>query len=286
MPGPTAPPGLALRRVAHHVGAADSLLAAHPTLRPYLTDLVATRGLALREEVLGTGQAYAELAAPAVDAVTSPDDPVDLLVLAYGVPDVQPGRAAAVQLAARCPGDPLAFAICDQGPAAAFTALRLVADYGAARAVLVVAEQAVVPYPLVAPAPVPDRHSAVALLLERARTPAVVRTHLDLLPEAVDAVLAAEVAELAGAREDVTVVLGPGLGGGSPGLPYTGLWARLAGDNPDGAPGGPLVFADYDPGLGYLCVAALEPRPRPTACVAVAGSPGTGGGVADMAVKD
>ena len=41
-----------------------------------LTDLAATQGLALREEVLGTGQAYAELAAPVIEAVTSPDEPV------------------------------------------------------------------------------------------------------------------------------------------------------------------------------------------------------------------
>jgi 4-hydroxymandelate oxidase len=298
---PTAGTGLALRRVAHrgHTGpaVADSSLAAHPTLRPYLTDLAATHGLALREEVLGTGQAYAELAAPAIEAVTAPDEPVDLLVLAYGVPDVQPGRNAALQLAAHCPGRPLAFAVCDQGPAAAFTALGLAADYAATgactRAVLVVAEQTAVPYPLTAPAPVPERHAAVAVLLESGAAPAHVRAHADLPPEAAGAVLAAEVAELTGERDDVTLVLGPGVvtvpdvpGAevlrGAPGLPYTGVWARLA----DGEPGRFLVIADYDLALGYLCVAGLEPSPRPAADLAVAGSPGTGGGVANMAVKD
>jgi 4-hydroxymandelate oxidase len=289
MAGPMRGPatGLTLGRVAHRVDGTDSALARHPMLRPYLTDLTATHGLALDDEVAGTGQAYAELAAPAVEAVTSPDEPVDLLVLAYGVPDVQPGRSAAVYLASRCPGDPLAFAICDQGPAAAFTALRLIADYGAARAVLVVAEQAAVPYPLLAPAPVPDRHSVVALLLESGPAPVAVRTHPGVSADAVDGVLAADIAELSGARDDVTLVLGPGLDSGvdgtAGGLPYTGLWARLA----DGEPGGLLVFADHDPGLGYLCVAALEPSPRPTAALAaVAGSGGRGGGVADMAVKD
>ncbi|MFC4857882.1 hypothetical protein [Actinophytocola glycyrrhizae] len=283
---PTAGTGLALRRVVHrgHAGPplADSALAAHPTLRPYLTDLTATRGLALREEVLGTGQAYVELAAPVVEAVTSPDEPVDLLVLAYGVPDVQPGRNAALQLAAHCPGHPLAFAVCDQGPAAAFTALRLAADYAATgactRAVLVVAEQTAVPYALTTQAPVPDRHAAVALLLEGGPAPADVRGHPALPQEAVGAVLAAEVAELTGERTGVTLVLGPGLGAvpgvradevllGAPGLPYSGSWARLA----DGAPGRFVVIADYDPALGYLCVAGLEPGPRPTARVAVAG---------------
>jgi 4-hydroxymandelate oxidase len=279
---PTAGTGLALRRVVHSSHHTDSPLAAHPTLLPYLTDLAATRGLALREEVLGTGQAYAELAAPVVEAVTSPDEPVDLLVLAYGVPDVQPGRNAALRLAAHCPGRPLAFAVCDQGPAAAFTALRLAADYVATgactRAVLVVAEQAAVPYPLTAPAPVPDRHAAVAVLLEGGPTPADVRAHPELPPEAVGAVLAAEVTELTGQRDRVTLVLGPGLAAVpgvrvpevlrvAPGLPYTGAWAHLA----DGEPGRFLVIADYDPALGYLCVAGLEPSARSTAEAAVTG---------------
>jgi 4-hydroxymandelate oxidase len=274
--------GLALRRVAHHVDDTGSPLAAHPMLRSYVTDLAATHGLAVREEVLGSGHAYAELAAPAVRAVTAEHEPVDLLVLAYGVPDVQPGRNVAVHLATHCPGRPLAFAVCDQGLAAAFTALRLVADYGADRAVLVVAEQSAVPYPLTAAAPVPARHSAVALLLERDSSPLTVRQRTGVPPEAVDAVLAADVAELSGSRDDVTLVLGSGIDGADPGLPYTGMWARLA----DGEPGRLLVFADYDPGLGYLCVAALETSPRHAALVAAAGSPGTGGGVADMAVKD
>jgi len=273
--------GLVLRRVVHRGDDADSTLAVHPTLRPYLTDLVATHGLALREEVLGTGQAYAELAAPVVEAVTSADEPVDLLVLAYGVPDVQPGRNVALHLASCCPGDPLAFAVCDQGPAAAFTALRLIADYAATgacrRAVLVVAEQSAVPYPLTAPAPVPDRHAAVALLFESGPSPVGVRTHTALPPESVDAVLAADIAELTGESDGVTLVLGSGMDSAAdvlravPGLPYTGLWARLG----DCEPGELLVFADYDPALGYLCVAAVEPQLRTTA-VAATGSPGSG----------
>ncbi len=292
----TGPPatgaGLTLRRVAHRCHDGDSPLAAHPSLRQYLGDLAATHGLAVREEALGTGQAYVELAAPVVDAVTADDEPVDLLVLAYGVPDMQPGRNLALQIATRCPGDPLAFAICDQGPSAAFTALRLIADYArsgtSTRALLVVAEQSVVPYPLTEPAPVPDRHAAVALLFESGPSPIEVRCHRSLPPVAVGAVLAAEIAELSGAHDDVTLVLGSGVDSAAPGalralpgLPYTGLWGRLA----ESEPGQTLVFADYDPMLGYLCVAAVETEPRPTDFAAT-GSPGTGGGVAGMAVKD
>ncbi|WP_143229260.1 2-hydroxy-acid oxidase [Actinophytocola xanthii] len=273
--------GLALRRVARRSEDTDSPLAAHPALRPYLADLAAARGLALREEVLGTGQAYAELAATLVEAVTSPEEPVDLLVLAYGVPDVQPGRNTALRLAEHCPGRPLAFAVCDQGPAAAFTALRVAAEFAAtgacARAVLVVAEQAALPYPLATPAPMPDRHAAVALLLETGPAPVDVRSHPALPPEAVGAVLAAEVAELVGERDGVRLVLGPGVDVGpetgvgpdvlraAAGQPYTGTWARLA----EGEPGAFLVVADYDPVLGYLCVAGFEKSPRPVAHAAV-----------------
>jgi hypothetical protein len=302
----TGPPatgtGLTLRRVAHRVDDADSPLAAHPTLRPYLTDLAATHGLALREEVLGTGQAYAELVAPAIEAVTSREEPVDLLVLAYGVPDVQPGRNVALWLAEHCPGHPLAFAVGDQGPAAAFTALRLVADYaatgGCARALLVVAEQTAVPYPLAAPAPVPDRHAAVAVLLEPGPAPVDVRAYPALPAEAAGAVLAAEVTELVGECDRVQLVLGPGVPAvpelaaaevlrAAPGLPYTGAWARLA----DGGPGRFLVVADYDPVLGYLCVAGIETSPRPTVERRPAECPGRAAGrkwreVVGMRIED
>jgi len=59
------------------------------------------------------------------------DAPVDLIVLAFAVPDVRPGRATATYLSHVCPGNPLAFAVCDQGSAAAFTGLRLARSTGA-----------------------------------------------------------------------------------------------------------------------------------------------------------
>lgn len=314
----TGPPGvgagLRLRRVAHRRHDGSSALAGNPALRTYFADLAATRGLPLREEALGAGQSYAELARPVVEAVTTPDEPVDLLVLAYGVHDVQPGRNIAPHLAGGCPGDPLAFAVCDQGPAAAFTALRLIADHGATgacrRAVLVVAEQSVVPYPLAAPAPLPARHAAVALLFEAGPSAVTVRQRQGLAPEAVSAALAEDLADLTGGRHDVTLVIGAGVEPpavpvarvlrAAPGQPYTGLWARLGdlgdsdfgdsdlGDNDFGdlEPARPLLLADHDPMLGVLCVAALEPDHRPLAHHAAAGPSERGGGVADMAVKD
>lgn len=272
--------GLRLCRGAHRVFDHASDLAWDPALRPYLVDLAGGQGVAVREDVFaaGAGQSYVEMAEPLVESVTSEAEPVGLLVLAYGMHDVQPGRTAALHLASRCPGEPFAFAVTDQGTAAAFAALRVIVDYVAAgdcaRALLVVAEQSAVHYRLPAPAPVPERHAAAALLFEpdAGAPPARVRQQVGVPAEAVGAVLAAEIAELGGGRADVTLVLGPGveLEAGTlvavrevrrapAGLPYTGLWARLC-EPADGL----LVIADHDPHLGYLSVAALQPAASPT----------------------
>ena len=84
-----------------------------------------------------------------IRSVVPPDEPVDVLVLAFAVPDARPGRATASYLSHVCPGEPLAFAICDQGSAAAFTGLRLIREYartgGCARGLLLVVEQAILP---------------------------------------------------------------------------------------------------------------------------------------------
>ncbi|MGH3759429.1 hypothetical protein [Actinophytocola sp.] len=275
--------GPRLCRAEHRVFDGASSLARDPALRTYLTDLAGRQGLPVREEVFatGAGQSYTEMALPLIKSVTSLDAPVDLLVLAYGVHDVQPGRNVALHLASRCPGEPLAFAVTDQGPAAAFAGLRVIGDYvatgGTARALLLVAEQAALHYPPAAPGPVPDRHAMAALLFEvdTDAPPVRVRQHAGVPAEAVGAVLAAEVAELAGGRADVLLVAGHGveLEPGTAaavrevrrapaGLPFTGLWSRLC-ETPgerSGEPGRgrPVLLADHDPVLGYLSVAALR----------------------------
>jgi 4-hydroxymandelate oxidase len=273
--------GLRLRRTGHRVFTGPSELAHDPALRPYVTDLAGRYGLAVREEVFGAGQSYAEMARPLVESVTSPDAPVDLLVLAFGVHDVQPGRAIALDLASHCPGAPLAFALCDQGPAVAFTALRTIAAHAAAggcgRALLLVAEQAAVHYPLPVPGPVPDLHAVAALLFEAAADapPVRVRQLPGVVAEAADAVLAAEVAELAGERTDVTLATGEQ----DPGLPYTGLWSRPAGR-------GLALLSCHDPALDLLSVASFETDLTSGHDIRELAGPMTRGGVAPMAVKD
>lgn len=264
-----------------------SELALNPSHRAdlsvYLADLVRPYGVALREEIadVDRGYSYGEMAEALIRDLVPADEPVDVVVLAFAVPDVRPGRATAVYLSHVCPGSPLAFAICDQGRAAGFTGLRIVREYlradGCRRGVLVVTEQSTVHYEPPEPVALPAQHAGVALLCT-ADGATTVRQIPDVAPEQAGARLAAELANLAGemanlageptslAAGGTTLVLGAGLRGfagpfadvrhAPEGQPDTGVWWALA-DALD-AGGGRVVVADYDPLLRYLCLAALE----------------------------
>ncbi|HKT04656.1 MAG TPA: 2-hydroxy-acid oxidase, partial [Rugosimonospora sp.] len=142
----------ALRRAVARDFPGPAAVAAAPGhrahLRGYLADLAAPYRVALREPMFddACGQSYGEMAATLLAEVLPPDEAVDLLVLAFAVPDIRPGRSTATYLSHICPGRPLAFAICDQGAAAGFTGLRLILSYARdrerRRAVLLVVEQA------------------------------------------------------------------------------------------------------------------------------------------------
>ena len=223
------------------------------------------------------GHSYGEMAEALIGPAVSADEPVDLLVLAFSIHDLRPGRQTAAYLSHLTPGAPMAFAICDQGSAAAFTGLRVAREYassaGIRRALLIVVEQAALPYDC--PAEVPSRHQAVAMLYDDRAGPAPrvagVRQHPDVPPGAVADLAAADLAELAAGHREVGCVLSDALAAAwtapaagrvramPPGLPSTGVWwgllDELAGDA--GRPG-LLVAGDYDPGLRYLCLTAFE----------------------------
>jgi 4-hydroxymandelate oxidase len=305
-PSPGAP---RLRRAARRVFAEQSELALDPELRVFLGDMVAPYGLPLREDLLaaGCGQAYAQMAEALLPAVLPAGEAVDLIVLAFAIHDIRIGQATAVYLSGRCAGDPLAFAVCDQGAAAAYTGLRLVGEYarsGCRRGLLLVVEQSALHYQPAAvsgpAAPVPDVHAAVALLFDQTGPAgrAAVRQFPATAPGDVPAGLAAAVAEVAAGRPDVTLIAGPGLAGvpvpagagwrilaAPAGQPYTGTWWELAGLCPEWTDGGPLVLlADYDPALGYLCLAALDAAtPAPAAHAAAGGAVGGAVGGASAA---
>ena len=106
--------------------------------------------------------------APLIAGLVPPDQPADVLILGFATPDVWPERATATFLSHRCPGRPLAFALCDQGCAAGFTALRLARDYvaGGRRVLVALAEQTRLDYVLPAPAARPSQHAAFAMLCD------------------------------------------------------------------------------------------------------------------------
>ena len=269
-----------LRRVVARDFAGPAVLAGDPGhrahLRQYLSDLAAPYGIALREGLFAGahGQSYGEMAEVLLRDVLPAGESVDLLVLAFTVPDIRPGRATATYLSHICPGAPFAFAICDQGAAAGFTGLRLIRAYAGGarcpRAVLLVVEQAALHYEPAAAAPVPTGHAGVALLLGPRGTVGLhgVRQRAGLTPATARALIEAELAKPG------TLLAGPGLAAfypaaadragvrlGPAGRPYTGLWAALA-DELSGPATGPRLIrlAEYDPTLGYLCLSTMDVR--------------------------
>lgn len=224
------------------------------------------------------GHSYGEMARALIEAVVPADEPVDLLVLAFSIHDLRPGRQTAAYLSHITPGAPTAFAICDQGSAAAFTGLRIAREYassaGIQRALLIVVEQAALPYDC--EAAVPSQHQAVAMLYsamrhrDRARL-VDVRQHMDVPVGGVTGLAAADLAKLAAGHDKVGLGLSDSLACAwtapaacqvrvmPPGQPSTGVWWGLVdeittdADRPD-----LVVAADYDPDLRYLCLAAFE----------------------------
>lgn len=248
-------------------------------LREYLADMTRPYRLPLREELFDqpTGHFYGDMAAALVSQTVSPAEPVDLIVFAYAIPDVRPGRSTAAHFSYMCPGRPMAFAVYDQGAAAPFTGLRLIREYvrsgDCRRALLVVAEQGAVHYELASPAAVPVRSAAVALLCDTTGSGRLgtMRQHAGIPPDRAGDLLARELEELSDGRGDTTVIVGNSLAchtasamtdeviAAPSGQPCTGVWWELAGGLRSwAAQGRHVLLADYDPLLGYLCVSAVD----------------------------
>lgn len=254
----------------------------------YLADMTRPYGADLTPDVLDTprGHSYGEMASALLEAVVPAAEPVDLLVLAFSIHDMWPGRATAAYLSHLCPGTPMSFAVCDQGSAAAFSGLRIAREYlgvaGCRRALLIVVEHAVLPYDSVATAPA--QHRGVALLCGRgdghgdgdgdgdAHHPMVtaIRQHAGVPADAVAELLTSDLADLSAGHRAVRVVLGDALATAwcghpqegiavvAPGQPATGVWWHLVDELATGR-ADLVVAADYDPDLRYLCLTALAP---------------------------
>jgi len=230
----------------------------------YVADMVRPYGLAPRHDIddAGRGYSYGEMAEELIRDLVPAQTPVDVVVLVFSIPDVRPGRATAVYLSHVCPGNPLAFALCDQGRAGGFAGLHLLREYartgGCRRGLLVIAEQSTMHYEPPVPVAVPTRHAAVALLCEADAPGGALVSGLRLLPdvdpELVEDRLARELATLDAA--DATLIVGTPAGDGQP---DTGVWFALR-EALDDPTHGRVIVAQYEPLLRYLCVAVVDRR--------------------------
>ncbi|MFC8717418.1 hypothetical protein [Kitasatospora sp. NPDC057198] len=263
--------GLRVTRAVAAGSDGHSAAALHPDLRTFTADLVRPYGLPLREDLLaeGAGHDYAEMAAGLFERALPDGEPADLLILAFSTPDVRPAAPSSLRLSRHCPGQPTAFAVCDQGSATAFTALRLAAAHhrtgGCRRAVVVLAEQSALHHALPdTPEPVelPAAHRAVVLVCEEAPGEGM-RIRQQDRPDGAAARRAA-LDEHRRLGPDAGLLLSAGLAAhddpdgaeaARPGQPFTGVWSLLA----DRLPGhrGPLLVADHDRHLGRLSTLTL-----------------------------
>ncbi len=236
----------------------------------YLTDVARAHGRDGLDATVALGQSYGEMAQALIESTVPAEEPVDLLVLAFAIHDLRPGRKTAAYLSHVTPGAPMAFAVCDQGSAATFSALRIARDYAASpgvqRSLVIAAEQADLPYR--SSGPMPARHQAVALLLGESATPlarvAQVDQHPGVAPGEVVARAAHELKELVARHPEAVLVLGESLAGqwkapdvsrvraAAPGQPMTGVWWAMIDELESASEPGVVIVADYDPQLRYL----------------------------------
>ncbi|MFD5559815.1 hypothetical protein [Kitasatospora griseola] len=244
-----------------------SAAALHPDLRVFTGDLVRPYGLPLREDLLaeGAGYDYGEMAAGLIEQALPGGEPADLLILAFSSPDVLPAAPSSLRLSRHCPGQPTAFAVCDQGSATAFAALRIAAAHhrtgGCRRAVIVLAEQSALHYRPAEPVELPAEHRAVVLVCEEAPGEGM-RVRQQAEPDSAQA-LRSVLDEHRRLGPGAGLLLAADLASGDtpegaraarPGQPFTGVWSLLA----DRLPGpGPLLVADHDRRLGRLSTLTL-----------------------------
>ncbi|WP_158883749.1 hypothetical protein [Amycolatopsis anabasis] len=243
-----------------------------PGLVQYFADLAKLYGLRHRDDYFTRvhRNTFTELIQGALDGLGALDDPVDLVVLAHSTPDAEPGWPACY-LADALPGDPLALAVSDQGVTAAFTALRIVADYSTVddfrRAIVVLLDQTTLMNDEHPPAGIalPEQDSVVALVLDR--KPGAGRLTVRQLTDVGAPEAGATVAELLRERALPVAVLGPDLAAATeappdaeivavaPGRPCSGTWAHFLEHRQTGRS---MVIADYDPALRYLGICTVD----------------------------
>ncbi|MFD9736385.1 hypothetical protein [Umezawaea sp. NPDC059074] len=227
----------------------------------HFADLTKGYGVAVRPEVLVAGTTFTAMAQNLVAELDLGDDLVDLAMVAHSTPDLDCRLSAATYLSEELTNGPLVFALSDSGTCAPFTALELAGDYarrhGYHRALVLVLDQATLPYQIDGAAPAGN--AGVAILLEDNGSLSVgheIGVRSADLPGAVDAALGS----LLGPDSAATVVVGAGIDPelvrhsgpvlvAEPGYPCTAAWSLLAAHGVDADP---VVLIDHDPSTGDL----------------------------------
>ena len=227
---------LRLTRVVHREFPDGTCATDDPELHRYYADLAALHGLAPRPDALvGKGNTFAALAGAVLTGLLPPGEPVDLVVIANTLPDLDPRVSSGVSLTATLPGSPLVFGISGADASIGFTALRVAGDYVRRhcyrRVVVLVLGQHVMPYGTAAG---PGTDAAVALLLADAPGSEVTVGRVADEPDALTGVAAGA---------DVVVA--------DPADPGTGVWAGVT-------PGTGTVLAVHDHARGELRYCAIR----------------------------
>jgi hypothetical protein len=246
-----------------------------PTARElvFMTDLLAEFGMRvdLERYARGGGNSFIDMCAELLDGLDRALPPLETVLLAFHIPDLNLVEVAGSYLAGRCSGDPAVFSVAGQGVGAPFTALRILdcmRPVGDAAGAVLTLDQSTVPYPDPDPECEPVRDCAVLLCTD----PADTRDAVTL--EFLDERRIAGPADLADALATRTapdrLVVGPALARrldprvrarydvveGPPGHLCTSAWAALAEHWPDDRY---TVVADFDPHAGRLFQAGLRP---------------------------
>jgi hypothetical protein len=256
-----------------------------PAAMRYLADMVTPYGGPYSEQHFldGNHNSYAYLGERLLaEAGLCPE----LLLVAHSTADCEPGRSLSGHLSTMCPGDPLVFAVSDQGDLGPFSALRILRQYVAAGwrrdALLLILDQSTLPYPGARPAGHERTDHAIGLAFgpgaDGGAALTSVAQRFDVSPAAVTGALAEIADGLPETAAPVTVIatdavlrhaeLPPALAGqlrvAQGGPRCVPPWATLATLVADGVTGR-IVLVEYDESLAGLAVAVFDGPVEPEA---------------------
>jgi hypothetical protein len=257
----------------------------------YLADMLRPHGVPFDEAcfLAGNQNSYAFLAGQCLTAMREEAEP-DLIVLAHATADCESSRSLSGYLTTLFRGEPLCFAISDQGELSPFTALHVLRGFGTSgtsrRALVLVLDQSTLPYVRVPDPGAGGTDHVLGLLFVTGPGPAgrplaAVWHRPQVTPDKLGQALAEVAAALPAAdpqASEVTVVAGEHIAAADlapllravrlragvhwlhrtpPGPACVAPWAAVAG-LPDSTTGRVLVIG-YDRSLAALSVALFDP---------------------------